>query len=226
MKFRPLRIDYHADAVSILDEGVRVVPQIVIDPFSGVVESSESEYEEVVRSEKRTVPPPRFKTFTRKLLSPLKDDATFACIKQNPLQNNEDEMDCNHGENAEISLLATGDSGSEHDQQTNGVKDSKPSLSPVEDDISFDYVNHDTLQNTDDEMDRHPQQGTDEEMDRHPLHDTDDEIDPLQDTDDEIDREIDRDLGKIRRDGDKSRKRSLLSTQKPVVDVKVMPSYR
>lgn len=233
MRFGPLCIDYHADALSSLDEGAKVVPQIVIDPFSGVVESSESECEEVVPPEKRTVPLPRSKTFKR-TLSPLKDDASFACINQSPPQNNEDEIGRYKGESAEISLLPTaGDSLSEDDLQTNGGKDSKRSLSPVEDDISFDYVNHDTLQNTDDEMDRHPRQGTDEEMDSHPLHDTDDDYevleDPLQDTDDEIDRAIDRDIGKItsRRDVGRRRLRSLLYdyTRKSAVDVRVMPSY-
>jgi hypothetical protein len=233
MRFGPLCIDYHADALSNLDEGVKIVPKIIIDPFSGVVESSESECEEVVvPPEKRTVPLPRSKTFKR-TLSPLKDDASFACINQNPLQNSEDEIGRYKGESAEISSLPTaGDSLSEDDLQTNGGKDSKRSLSPVEDNITFDYVNHDTSQNTDDEMDRYPIQGTAEEKESHPLHDTDDDDevleDPLQDTDDEIDCAINRDIGKItsRRDVGRRRLRSLLYTRKSVVDVRVVPSYR
>jgi hypothetical protein len=119
-------------------------------------------------------------------------------------------------------------------------------LLPVEDDTSFDYMNHETLQDTDDEIDRHPLQDTDDELD--PLHDTEDEMDrddisfdymnhetlqdthdeigrhPLQDTDDELDPlhdtevEMDRDVGK--------NGKRLLSTRRPIVDVRVMPSYR
>ena len=203
MKFRPLCIDYHADAVSLLQEDVRVVPQVVIYPVNDVVDSSESESEEDVQREKRTVPPPpRFKAFKRSL-SPLKDDASFECMKQDTLK----DMDCDQNESDERSLLTRGDYESEDDEQRKCLplsrsKHSKRSLLPVEDDTSFDYMNHETLQDTDDEIDRHP------------LQDTDDELDPLHDTEDEMDRDV-----------GKSGKR-LLSTRRPIVDVRVMPSYR
>lgn len=201
MKFRPLCIDYHADAVSLLPEGSRVVPQVVIYPANDVVESSESECEEDDQQEKRIVPPR--KAFKRSL-SPLKDNASFEYVKQDTLQ----DMECDQSESDERSLFTTGDSEFGVDQQRKTLpplprgKDSKRSLSPVEDDISFDYMNHETLQDTDDEIACHP------------LQDTEDEVDPLQDTDDEMER-----------DKGKSRKRSL-STRKPIVNMKVMPSYR
>jgi hypothetical protein len=203
MKFRPLCIDYHADAVSLLQECVRVVPQVVIYPVNDVVESSESECEEGIQHEMSTAKTPRFKAFKRSL-SPLKDNASFEYMKQDTLQ----DMDCDQSESDERSLFTTGDSEFVVDQQRKTLpplprgKDSKRSLPPVEDDISFDYMNHETLQDTDDEIVCHP------------LQDTDDELDPLQDTGDEMDR-----------DKGKSGKR-LLSTRKPIVNVRVMPSYR
>ena len=107
-KFRALCIDYHADAVSRLEETkdpAVALPHIIIRPASDGVEPPELESEsecESVHEEKR-VPRPK-QAFKRKLLL-LEDDASFSFLRdEDPMHKKADEFKPKDRESENISM--------------------------------------------------------------------------------------------------------------------------